>query len=172
MKVRTDFVTNSSSSSFILGFSNKDNMMTELEQSLKGYPIEYSSIVIRDVSNSTCWTKSEVIESMPQNGDWDKNETPLKQLLHDIWYDAEWMVQREMEKRGMSYKDVLSWIKTEDAKILIREKVKEFTTKFDEFGDDAVFVEVEYEDHSEPGAELEHYIMPRLDCTVDIISHH
>ena len=35
MKIRTDYVTNSSSSSFILGFTNEDNIKYELHYNMK-----------------------------------------------------------------------------------------------------------------------------------------
>ena len=59
MKIRKGFVTNSSSSSFILGFTSEENIKKELEaEDLK----EYFDEVLEDVMRATKLTKDEVLE--------------------------------------------------------------------------------------------------------------
>ena len=59
MKIRKGFVTNSSSSSFILGFTSEENIKKELEaENLK----EYFDEVLRDVTRGIRLTKNEILE--------------------------------------------------------------------------------------------------------------
>ena len=57
MKIRKGFVTNSSSSSFILGFTSEENIKKELEaEDLK----EYFDEVLEDVMRATKLTKMKL----------------------------------------------------------------------------------------------------------------
>ena len=59
MKIRKGFVTNSSSSSFILGFTSEENIKKELEaEDLK----EYFDEVLEDVTRGIKLTKNEILE--------------------------------------------------------------------------------------------------------------
>ena len=59
MKIRKGFVTNSSSSSFILGFTSEEDIKKELEaENLK----EYFDEVLEDVMRDTKLTKDEVLK--------------------------------------------------------------------------------------------------------------
>ena len=63
MKIRKGFVTNSSSSSFILGFTSEENIKKELEaEDLK----EYFDEVLEDVMRATKLTKDEVLKYNPE----------------------------------------------------------------------------------------------------------
>ena len=54
------------------------------------------------------------------------------------------------------------------------EKIKEILNKvkitFKNMEDKTIFVEVEYDDHC--NSDLEHDLMPNVDCTIQRISHH
>ena len=52
---------------------------------------------------------------------------------------------------------------------IINAKVEEFKKAI---ADSKYLVRLEYEDHSSAGSELEHEIMPQLDCTIERFNHH
>ncbi len=59
MKKRNGFVTNSSSSSFILGFKNEDSIFSTLSKENLG---KYFEIVYRDCMSAKKMSLSEVLE--------------------------------------------------------------------------------------------------------------
>ena len=71
MKVRSDFVTNSSSSSFILGFTNEDNIKNELIDGFCDWEMRYYPMVFDDVKNAKRLTKDEVIAMFYEELEWD-----------------------------------------------------------------------------------------------------
>ena len=147
MKLRTDYVTNSSSSSFILGFNSKEEISEKFMSELPSYwSLDTIRRVISDVEEGIA-TKEAVTNLISQDVEYSNicfNGTPL-------WYMS-WD-----ERRG------------EEVQEFIQEKINERSKELDEY--DVISI-VEYEDHTDIGSELEHNIMPYLDCTIRRISHH
>lgn len=84
MKIRKGFVTNSSSSSFILGFTSEENIKKELEaEDLK----EYFDEVLEDVMRATKLTKDEALEGYS------------KEIYYDTLWDFEIRETKEFQNK-------------------------------------------------------------------------
>ena len=152
MKIRSDFVTNSSSSSFILGFTNEDNIKYELVDGFNSWEMEYFGEVFNDVQEAQRLTKEEVVNKFYDELEWE----------------AEYAVAR---KRGIDPWRNWDWRKTDEAQELIKEEIDKMISDrqymFDKF---SVFVEVEYSDHDR--SELEHEVMPNHKSCIIRFNHH
>ena len=165
MKYRADYVTNSSSSSFILSFKNDESIWKDLKAQfpkniMPGWSAGqdgYFYQLYKEIKSGLRLTKNDVRELV-------KNEK---------WYIA-WELEDELEEKGMSYWDVKDFLKTPEGQKQIEEACeKKFNEIMEKIGDDKVIVKVNHGDggHGEDGA-LEHEILPTLDCTAVRFSHH
>lgn len=152
MKIRTDYVTNSSSSSFILGFTNEDNIKYELFDGFNDWELKYFTEVFDDVKSARRLTKDEVCEKFYDELEWDAMHIVARKNGIDPWRN--W-----------------GWRHTTEAKNLIKEEIDKMIADrkymLDKF---SVFVEVEYDDHC--NSELEHEVMPHHKSSIIRFSHH
>lgn len=152
MKIRKGFVTNSSSSSFILGFTSEENIKKELEaENLK----EYFDEVLRDVTRGIRLTKNEILEEYSE----------------EIYYDTLWKLENRLD---VPYGKRFEIRKTEE----FQEKLnKAITDRMSELEEDmqgySVFVEINYSDNDGlMYSTLEHHVVPDMNCCLAAISHH
>lgn len=155
MKIRTDYVTNSSSSSFIVGFTDENNIEQSLRDEL--YLKSRFDRVLNDVKKNRI-TKEEALRIFKDEIYWV--------VRYDIEHQYEWK---------LGWNGWREWLEKPENKAeydkAINEEIdvclEEFKQKIE--GLDYLAL-VEYDDHCDD--DLEREIMPRLNCTIQRFSHH
>lgn len=146
LKIRGDFVTNSSSSSFILGFRNVKEMAEALmNDNCQGY----AERIYDDCMNAKKMTKAEMFNSV------------MPEIREQVGFWA------ELDEAGKENKD---WTSIENN---IRKRMDEVEEKMNskiKEGKYKVFVSVDYDDDTDP--DLECYVVPNLEHCVLHLSYH
>ena len=155
-KIRTDYVTNSSSSSFILGFTSEENIYDELISGFPKWAANYFDIVSSDVQLEKRLSKDEVIAMAREELQWN----------------AEWNVRDAYQRKNRcSYHEAWDYVDTDDGRAEVAAKIERYVNDIiKDMEGKSVFVEVEYDDHC--NSELEHEIMPKVESTIVRFSHH
>lgn len=165
MKYRMDYVTNSSSSSFILSFNDEKSIYNTLK---KQFP--------KNIENG--WSAGEngyLYQLLNEIEEANRlTENNIKEIVDNESWHVYWDIKYMLKGKGMSEAEARDFLKTAEGEKMIADAKKEkFEKIMNKIGDNKVIVQVEHGDGGEgEDGMLEHEILPNLDCTVIRFSHH
>lgn len=153
MKIRKGFVTNSSSSSFILGFKSKESIKEELQK--ENLEEEYFEEILRDVTEAAKLDREDVLEGYSE----------------EIYYQTLWEIEDSLY---VPYSKKLEIRKTEEFQEKLNKAIVNRAAELEQSMEGlSVFVEIKYSDNNGfMYSDLEHYVVPNMVCCLAAISHH
>lgn len=166
MKIRTDYVTNSSSSSFILSFKDEESIYSTLKE-------QFPTDIEAGWSYGDKGYFHQLLDEIEYADRLTEND--IKRIIEEENWSIRWEIEEKLShEKNMSYSESRDYFKTEEGQKMLDDACKEEIDKIMRaIGDDKVVVEVEHGDGGEgEDGILEHEILPALDCMKIRFSHH
>ena len=171
MKVRNDFVTNSSSSSFILAFLSAEDGAAKITALTAKHGTEYVTQLLTDFLNTTPISADDFAEHVK-----DDVESHARYAMHigeGGWWSSNKPTFENLWRKNHPDASYWDYYESEEYKTELARRTKEIMDELNaKISEKPYVVELEYEDHSETGSMLEHEILPGWEHTVRRFSHH
>lgn len=171
MKVRKDFVTNSSSSSFILAFRDKEDGLSQIAEMTHHYGSDYVGQLLADFQAATPIPYDDIKAHCLS--DFEGDAYYIMCYGGGGWWSSEketFKSKWEAKHPGASYAEFYHSKEYQDE--LLRLTNQYAADLLAKIGERRYLVELEYEDHTNVGSALEHDILPNCEFAVKVFSHH
>lgn len=170
MKIRNGFVTNSSSSSFLIGYNDFDTLAKKVEKGIKNNICERHYVEPEEVPEYVGEALSQLLSSRITKGD-------IQKMLPSIKEDLFWVNRSTLVYKGKdiyatySYKELRDK-NSEVSKYLrgvVQKQIAELNRKMSHY---KKFIYLTVEDHTPLGETLEHCVLPNITNVIYIKDDH
>lgn len=170
MKIRNGFVTNSSSSSFLIGYNDFEVLAKKVEKGIKDNICEQHYVEPEEVPEYVGEAVAQLLRSRITKGDIQKMFPHIKEEL--FWVNRSTLVYKGKDiYETYSYKELRDK-NSEVNKYLrgvVQKQIAELNRKMSHY---KKFIYITVEDHTPLGSTLEHDVLPKITNVIYIEDNH